>query len=191
MSARWPSQTWVELVPRGWEGSEWLGAFYPPDLPPDWRLAYFANEFPAVLVPAERWLGADHGLDELAAQLPEGLRCYLELSGADWAARPWLPAAERLGARLAGLVATDAAGTADPGAGVPFFLLAERPQPGWAPARLIPPDSAGGLRAQRRWLEDLAACAPGATTLVVVEGPDATPEALRRWWGLARLLGLA
>lgn len=191
MSARWPNQTWVEVVPRGWEGRDWISDFYPSDLPPEWRLAYFANEFPALLVSAERWLGAGDGLADLAAEVPEGFRCYLELPGSAWDARPWRSAVERLGARLTGLVTTDPARAPDPGAGVPFFLLAERSQPGWAPACLIPPDSAGGLRAQRRWLEDLAARAPGETTLVVVEGPDATPEALRRWWGLARLLGLA
>lgn len=191
MSARWSAQTWVEVVPRGWEGGAWINDFYPADLPPEWRLAYFANEFPAVLVPAERWLGAGDGLAELAARVHEGFRCYLELPGSVWDARPWRPAAERLGARLAGLVATDAAGTPDPGAGLPFYLLAERREPGWAPARLAPVDLPGGPRAQRAWLEGLAARAPGQTTLVVVEGPDAIPEALRRWWELARLLGLA
>lgn len=191
MSARWSPQTWVEVVPRGWEGGAWISDFYPADLPPEWRLAYFANEFPAVLVPAERWLGVGDGLAELAAAVREGFRCYLELPGSVWDARSWRPAAERLGARLAGLVATDAARAPDPSAGVPFWLLAERSQPGWAPARLAPVDLSGGPRAQRAWLEGLAASAPGQTTLVVVEGPQATPEALRRWWELARLLGLA
>jgi hypothetical protein len=154
-------------------------------------LTYFANEFPAVLVPAGRWLGACDGLAELTAEVPDGFRCYLELPRAAWDARPWVLAAERLGARLAGLVAAEAAGEPDPSAGVPFCLLAERREPGWSPACLAPSDLPGGLRAQRAWLEALAARAPGQTTLVVVEGAESTPEALRRWWELARLLGLA
>jgi hypothetical protein len=191
MSAPSPNATWLEFVPRGWEGSAWLSRFYPPDLPPEWRLTYFANEFPAVLVPAGRWLGACDGLAELTAEVPDGFRCYLEVPGAGWVRRPWARAAERLGTRLGGLVVADAVGAADPSVGLPCFLLAEQPRPGWAPACVAPSDSPGGLRAQRAWLEALAARAPGQTTLVVVEGAESTPEALRRWWELARLLGLA
>ncbi len=38
----------------GWEHPAWTGGFYPDDLPDDWRLAYYANEFRAVIVPWER-----------------------------------------------------------------------------------------------------------------------------------------
>lgn len=39
----------------GWSHSNWEVDFYPEDLPPDWRLSYYANEFPVVLVPEEEW----------------------------------------------------------------------------------------------------------------------------------------
>ena len=45
----------------GWSHSNWEVDFYPEDLPPDWRLSYYANEFPVVLVTEEEWRlpGAD------------------------------------------------------------------------------------------------------------------------------------
>ncbi|MDH3948949.1 MAG: DUF72 domain-containing protein [Gammaproteobacteria bacterium] len=39
----------------GWSHSSWVADFYPEDLPSDWRLSYYANEFPVVLVTAEEW----------------------------------------------------------------------------------------------------------------------------------------
>ena len=39
----------------GWSHSNWLADFYPEDLPSDWRLSYYANEFPVVLVTAGEW----------------------------------------------------------------------------------------------------------------------------------------
>jgi|GEM_PF-1381467 len=39
----------------GWEHAAWDGQFYPDDLPPEWRLTYYANEFPLVLLPLDIW----------------------------------------------------------------------------------------------------------------------------------------
>ncbi|HKK06173.1 MAG TPA: hypothetical protein VKA50_10035 [Gammaproteobacteria bacterium] len=39
---------------RGWQHAGWQDSFYPDDLPPEWRLTYYANEFRVVLVPGER-----------------------------------------------------------------------------------------------------------------------------------------
>ncbi len=43
----------------GWRQPHWLENFYPHDLPvsadEDWRLAYYSNEFNAVLVPVDYW----------------------------------------------------------------------------------------------------------------------------------------
>jgi len=56
----------INLGAYGWRQMHWSGVFYPQDLPmaddEDWRLAYYSNEFNAVLVPADYWLdgeGAD------------------------------------------------------------------------------------------------------------------------------------
>jgi len=40
----------AELVvgARGWEHAQWLETYYPDDLPEDWQLDYYANEFGCV-----------------------------------------------------------------------------------------------------------------------------------------------
>ena len=35
----------------GWDHTHWSGAFYDPELPPEWRLTFYANLLRAVLVP--------------------------------------------------------------------------------------------------------------------------------------------
>jgi len=39
----------------GWLHPEWQTQFYPDDLPNDWQLGYYSNEFPVVLLPATYW----------------------------------------------------------------------------------------------------------------------------------------
>lgn len=73
----------VEVGAVGWEHPEWLEGFYPPDLPQDWRLAYYGNEYRCVLVPAAVLDRA--GVDLVARwceEVPEGFRFYLELEDA-------------------------------------------------------------------------------------------------------------
>ena len=52
----------INLGAYGWRHRHWSGIFYPEDLPvaddEDWRLAYYSNEFNAVLVPVDYWLAA-------------------------------------------------------------------------------------------------------------------------------------
>ncbi len=67
---------------RGWDHEGWVGDFYPDDLPPDWRLSYYANAFRAALVPAEHLRQADpNQLGEWTADVPESFAFYLEVSG--------------------------------------------------------------------------------------------------------------
>lgn len=40
---------------RDWDHPAWKGTFYPEDLPKDWRLSYYANEFSGVLLPESVW----------------------------------------------------------------------------------------------------------------------------------------
>ncbi|MGB5564256.1 MAG: hypothetical protein WBN02_18285 [Sedimenticolaceae bacterium] len=43
----------------GWERPDWLQGYYPDDLPPEWRLAYYANDCGCVVLSAETWALAD------------------------------------------------------------------------------------------------------------------------------------
>lgn len=38
---------------KGWQFDQWQGAYYPEDLPDQWRFSYYSNEFDSVLVPSE------------------------------------------------------------------------------------------------------------------------------------------
>ncbi len=39
----------------GWEYDSWVGAFYPPQLPDEWRFCYYSNRLRSVLLPADIW----------------------------------------------------------------------------------------------------------------------------------------
>jgi uncharacterized protein YecE (DUF72 family) len=45
----------IHLGVRGWDHDSWRGRFYPDDLPEDWRLAYYANEFSCVWLDFDAW----------------------------------------------------------------------------------------------------------------------------------------
>lgn len=58
----------------GWDRDDWLSGYYPADLPPEWRPAYYANDCGCVLLKAESWCRADsdtlaESLDELGGRL--------------------------------------------------------------------------------------------------------------------------
>lgn len=40
---------------RGWLHAAWNSAFYPPELPPEWRFCFYSNRLRSVLVPAGLW----------------------------------------------------------------------------------------------------------------------------------------
>ncbi|MDW8322566.1 MAG: hypothetical protein RMK60_00545 [Burkholderiales bacterium] len=45
----------VYLGAQGFAHAAWVGAFYPDDLPEDWRFAYYASQFRAVFLPHPLW----------------------------------------------------------------------------------------------------------------------------------------
>lgn len=72
----------ISIAARGWQGAEWDG-YYPDDLPADWRLDYYANEFFAVLVPHAAWRSAhDEALLEWQEQVSDDFRFFYEVDGA-------------------------------------------------------------------------------------------------------------
>jgi len=71
----------IELAAYGWERADWLTDYYPEDLPEDWRLDYYANEYRQVLVPATYWNDSPDTSDwaDLAGQ---GLEFYFQVGDA-------------------------------------------------------------------------------------------------------------
>ena len=39
----------------GWEHDAWYGAFYPDDMPSEWRLSFYNTEFECTYLPYARW----------------------------------------------------------------------------------------------------------------------------------------
>jgi len=65
-----------------WDHAHWLGNFFPDDLPEDWRLSYYANEYAAVLVPETKWRSESAALEQWTEEVPTGFRFYfLNTSG--------------------------------------------------------------------------------------------------------------
>jgi hypothetical protein len=51
------SETRILLGSLGWSWPGWVDNFYPQDMPPEWRLAYYNTQFDCVFVPSVQWLG--------------------------------------------------------------------------------------------------------------------------------------
>ena len=74
-----------------WHHQQWGDdIFYPEDLPEDWYLSFYANEFPVALVENKQWLDADAAealVDEIIEQATPGFKCVFEL---DLSADNWI-----------------------------------------------------------------------------------------------------
>jgi hypothetical protein len=95
----------IIVTARGWSYPSWHGTFYPDDLPEDWRLSYYSNEFNAVVVPATEWVGMDVvEIERWVEDVPEEFLFYLEIEDpiADWehTAKTVQPLASQLGGFL-------------------------------------------------------------------------------------------
>jgi hypothetical protein len=171
----------IEVAAYGWQGEEWK-LFYPQDLPDDWRLDYYANEFFAAVVPYSEWSLVEEGeLLEWQEQVSDDFRFYWELPGdeADGAARlQRLLGEEPFAAHFGGVVAP---GGETPGAQSPFSE--ERL------SQLVLTESQE-LRPLRETMEQAMGDAreAGSARLVVVVQPAAAAS-LRSARDLAQLLG--
>lgn len=61
----------------GWDKPEWVGVFYPEDMPPEWRLSFYNTHFSCVYLPYVLWHKVDIG--ELAQWRDDTLErfCFL------------------------------------------------------------------------------------------------------------------
>jgi len=67
---------------KGLNHANWLTDYYPEDLPPEWRLSFYANDFSVLLLPPSEW----QDLERLEGQLEEfdgQLRIYCQIEH-DW-----------------------------------------------------------------------------------------------------------
>ena len=64
----------------GWKHPEWTSVYYPDGLPKEWRLAYYANDFRAALIPFDELLGApSSALRQWSSEVPDGFLFGVEV----------------------------------------------------------------------------------------------------------------
>jgi len=107
------THTDIIVAAYGWSHPDWCGKFYPEDLPEDWQLAYYSNEFRAVVVPASAWSGDDSvEIERWLEDTSEEFVFYLEVVDllTDWdkLAEAVKPLGDHLGGILLRPVAVDA-----------------------------------------------------------------------------------
>ena len=62
----------------GWKHAAWLDEFYSDDLPEDWHLGFYSNEFPVVYVSASDWID-ETNLDEWIEDISDDFRFILQV----------------------------------------------------------------------------------------------------------------
>ena len=69
----------LKIGARGWCHERWLCSYYPDDLPEDWQLTYYANDFGVVMVPQEYWMPREgYSLEGWPEAVSEDFRFFLE-----------------------------------------------------------------------------------------------------------------
>lgn len=177
----------VHLFARDWDHAAWTESFYPPDLPDDWRLSYYANEFRGVLVSAGRWQRAtEDALPQWADDVHDAFRFYLESAQAPVTPQDEAKAA-LLGSCFGGWVLPQ-----PEQAGQGLTPCRSVGLPVGHQAFLLDADALGDLKAQRHLLERLASENGAARALLLFLQGEAWPlERLRQLAQLSQLLGLA
>jgi hypothetical protein len=89
----------------GWSHAAWSGSYYPDDIPPDWRLGYYANEFPVVLVTRAEWQRTDADPQQWCEDSDSSLLFISEVVADNLRdAKPQIQETRLLGERCAGIV---------------------------------------------------------------------------------------
>ncbi len=67
-----------------WQRGDWLNQYYPPDLPPEWRLAYYANDCGCLLLRSDTWAGMDAETLQESLDEAEGRLVYFLEAPSSW-----------------------------------------------------------------------------------------------------------
>lgn len=77
----------LDIAAYGWQHEHWA-TLYPPGMPEEWYLDFYANEFLAIVLPAALLEATDNErLQGWFADAPERFRFYWELNGVEQARR--------------------------------------------------------------------------------------------------------
>jgi len=86
----------------GWNHAHWAGRYYPDDLPEDWRLSYYANDYSCVLVPANYCLQDD--IEDWLDEVHETFKFFMEWPQAIALQQQVILAGKKLQSQLGGIV---------------------------------------------------------------------------------------
>lgn len=174
-----------------WSRPDWSRAYYPTDMPPEWRLAFYANDCDCVLLDADAGLGTagdalTAALDELAADLTFFVRADPGAGGLD-------ATLARLRGRNVALLAGAEAGPSDDrvrvSAAIPGPIWRQQPDGSW-----LEPDNGRRVLCWtlQQWapreLRPSIAALPSDTAALLLDGPAATPALCRDLRVLVQLL---
>jgi len=83
------SKPTIDIAAFGWSHKHWLSSYYPDDLPEDWQLAYYSNEFDAVMVPSTYWLDSSIAdCEQWLDEVHDDFSFYVQCSAAMFDALP-------------------------------------------------------------------------------------------------------
>lgn len=181
----------LRLGAYGWQHEHWLKLFYPEDLPQDWRLGFYANEFIAVMVPADYWRD-DYEVEQWCDALATRFRFYLEYPPTV-DAQTFVRRCLDFGSYLAGVISEVELAIDLP---CPVYVLADRQQPvkllqavdGHSPALALVELGDADLRQQRNWLDNLLLQSDDLAALLITDKQLAI-EKLQSFKTLIELMG--
>ena len=103
----------IDIAAYGWEGESWRG-FYPADLPEDWHLDFYSNEFRSVVVPLDMWQGITADMaEEWSYAVHAEFRFYFEATDGQITTPEQSVAIELLGTQWGGWACRNSAGIDD------------------------------------------------------------------------------
>jgi len=78
----------IQVGAYGWRYSHWETSFYPDDMPSEWYLSYYSNEFNTVMVPADYWqedkgFACEEWLDEIHDEFRFYIECPIQVLSDD------------------------------------------------------------------------------------------------------------
>lgn len=92
----------------GWQYPQWDTSYYPEGLPEEWRLAYYGNEYPVVLVPTAYWAQGVDVVDNWLQETDERpcFICEWTWDGESSRRGEWRAGIDALGERVKGILVT-------------------------------------------------------------------------------------
>lgn len=181
-----------------WRWPQWNGRYYPDDLPEDWRLSYYANEFETIVLPEDVWRGREAELEECLADLPSVFAVWLEVRNAAIDDFP-VGVESVVGALLRGTDHPSLRSRADLlvatfNDDVPGLARCWTPRGGadrdLAPIGIVTAQSVGTPRQMRTCIEEIARAADGREGYLILEGTPPPIELLADAKAIAQLMGV-